>query len=1291
MQKKRWAALSALRKVLTCAICSIALVALFSVHVLVFPSSRVHDFSDPFKLPTQHDIKYQKLSAEQSWTLEIAPPHLLKAPLPSSSRKLEGSSGILETDKLWKRPSNRDFVPCVEPSPNYTSPRESRGYLLVHTNGGLNQMRAGICDMVAVARIINATLVIPELDKRSFWNDSSIFSDVFDEDHFINALANDVKIIKNLPKELATGIRAAKHFRSWSGIDYYQDEIAGLWEKYEVIRAAKSDSRLANNNLPLDIQKLRCRACYEALRFAPQIEAMGKLLVDRMRSFGPYIALHLRFEEDMLAFSGCTQDLSPDEAEELRIIRENTPYWKEKEINSTEQRSKGYCPLTPKEVGIFLTSLGYPLNTPIYLAAGKIYGGESHMAALRSRYPILLSKETLTSAEELEPFTNHASQMAALDYIVSVETLVRLIDKLEQGTLKEGKNLSNRVIEMHKKRQGSARKRKGPISGTKGTERFRSEEPFYRRSWRTLATVRTVLTCAVCSIALVALFFLQGPQLLRPRQAPHGDPLIRPISLFSLLDDTSRILDDKLWKIPPSPDFMQSPAESRGYFQVRTNGGLNQMRAGICDMVAVARIINATLLIPELDQRSFWKDSSNFSNVFDEDHFINALANDVKIVRKLPKELASGPRALKLFRSWGGMDYYQDEIASLWELYEVIRASKVDARLVNNNLPLDIQKLRCRAFYEAPRFTPEIEAMGKLLVDRMRSFGPYIALHLRFEKDMLAFSGCTQDLTPSEADELRIIRENTKTWRNKEINPIEQRSRGTLGYPPNTPIYIAAGKMYDDSHMADLLSRFPILKSKHWHQLRSLNLLPITSQMAVLDYIVSVESDVFIPTYLGHMAAAVEEKPLFRCLTNLSRELLRKAKPYQIQLFKCTGNAKRKTVNTIQGPTVIYPLPPQSALSPTLEQNLRQTVILSFPGQTVISTAAMAVSFLSTVPSFLPLPPATLNAPKYPILSVKIHCNKIEADAATENRFHRRDILKCVGATIGVEMLRSSGTFVQVAEAADLIQRRQRSEFLSSIKDTLFKAIKENRELIPSLQTLALNDAVTYDKASKSGGPNGSIRFSSEISRPENKGLAAALNLIEEAKKEIDSNSKGGPISYADLIQLAAQSATKQTFLAAAIRKCGGNEEKGNLLYTAYGSNGQWGLFERNFGRTDTEEPDPEGRVPQWDKASVQESKAKFSALGFGPRQLAVMSAFLGPDQIATETLLAADPEVFPWVQKYQRSRETVSETDYEVDMITTFTKLSTLGQQINYEAYTYPVQKMIIHDVLRNVLHNRR
>ncbi|XP_062027034.1 rhamnogalacturonan I rhamnosyltransferase 1-like [Rosa rugosa] len=303
---------------------------------------------------------------------------------------------------------------------------KNNGYLMVSCNGGLNQMRAAICDMVAIARYLNVTLVVPELDKTSFWADPSEFQDIFDVDHFITSLRDEVRILKELPPRVKRRVELGMVYTmppvSWSDISYYHNQILPLIQKYKVVHLNKTDARLANNGQPLEIQKLRCRVNFSALRFTSQIEELGRRVINLLRANGPFLVLHLRYEMDMLAFSGCTQGCNAEEVEELTRMRYAYPWWKEKIINSDLKRKDGLCPLTPEETALTLSALEIDPNIQIYIAAGEIYGGERRMASLAKAFPKLVRKETLLEPSDLRFFQNHSSQMAALDYLVSLES-----------------------------------------------------------------------------------------------------------------------------------------------------------------------------------------------------------------------------------------------------------------------------------------------------------------------------------------------------------------------------------------------------------------------------------------------------------------------------------------------------------------------------------------------------------------------------------------------------------------------------------------------------------------------------------------------------------------------------------------------------------------------------------------------------------------------------------------------------------------------------------------------------
>ncbi|KAL8159240.1 hypothetical protein V2J09_000777 [Rumex salicifolius] len=349
-------------------------------------------------------------------------------------RILADNSTSIQLSKVWKY--KKLAKPRYCPSSPTGEPKDGQGqggYLIVEANGGLNQQRSSICNAVAIAGLLNATLVIPRFEYHKVWRDPSEFGDIYDEDHFISTLAGFVNVVKELPRSLLdsrfefnmSGVLTV-HVQAWAPIDYYLESVQPLLQNQGVIRIAPFANRLAMN-VPPRIQVLRCLANYKALRFAPTISTLGKQLVKRMMrksaaSDGKYVAIHLRFEEDMVAFSCCLYDGGLEERALMNRVREKGWGGKFRHrshmIDPGLNRITGKCPLTPLEVGMMLRAMGFDNKTAIYLASGKLYQSEVHLAPLLDMFPLVYTKELLATQQELAPFEGYSSRLAALDYTV---------------------------------------------------------------------------------------------------------------------------------------------------------------------------------------------------------------------------------------------------------------------------------------------------------------------------------------------------------------------------------------------------------------------------------------------------------------------------------------------------------------------------------------------------------------------------------------------------------------------------------------------------------------------------------------------------------------------------------------------------------------------------------------------------------------------------------------------------------------------------------------------------------
>ncbi|KAL8188695.1 hypothetical protein R6Q57_029715 [Mikania cordata] len=229
-----------------------------------------------------------------------------------------------------------------------------------------------------------------------------------------------------------------------------------------------------------------------------------------------------------------------------------------------------------------------------------------------------------------------------------------------------------------------------------------------------LSIVSAIVGCVLFHLSLVS--FLSPPINHHSVHRSHFNHSLidNEIDFQSHIGNTSTFvvprggsLEDGIWRSCESNIYYGCSQKSKTFqdadqktnpvrfLMINTSGGLNQQRTGIIDAVVAAYILNSTLVVPKLDNVSYWKDQSNFSNIYDVDWFISYPSKDVSII----KELATSAYQMRVPRKCD-LECYESRVLPLLEMKKVIMLTKFDYRL-SNNLDKDLQNLRCRVNYPA--------------------------------------------------------------------------------------------------------------------------------------------------------------------------------------------------------------------------------------------------------------------------------------------------------------------------------------------------------------------------------------------------------------------------------------------------------------------------------------------------------------------------------------------------------------------------------------------------------------
>ncbi|KAK8588609.1 hypothetical protein V6N13_087515 [Hibiscus sabdariffa] len=350
-----------------------------------------------------------------------------------SWRPIFETSDLSRTSTLYRRlwgPVGQleSLHPHANPRGYYAGPgAQTNGYIFVRIRGGFHEIRSSICDVVAVSRFLNATLVVPEIQqttsKKGISSQFKSFAYLYNEETFMAALAKDVNIVKTLPKSLKSARRNKEIpvFRVPYAASpyYYLHNVLPILIKHSVVELVVSGGGCLQAILPPHLeeyQSLRCRVAFHALKFRQDVQDLATNILHRLRAPGrPFIVFDPGMTRDALAYHACSELFQDVHAELIQHRRA----WMRKRglikgqlsVNSAKQRLKGSCPLTPEEVGILLRAYGYSWDTIIYVSGGEVFGGQRTLIPLHGMFENVVDRTSLSTSWELSRIYGHEANL----------------------------------------------------------------------------------------------------------------------------------------------------------------------------------------------------------------------------------------------------------------------------------------------------------------------------------------------------------------------------------------------------------------------------------------------------------------------------------------------------------------------------------------------------------------------------------------------------------------------------------------------------------------------------------------------------------------------------------------------------------------------------------------------------------------------------------------------------------------------------------------------------------------